>query len=425
MKTFFYKIIIWLWIPVLGILLFSCEKEKVYPDYKTTEEFYSLMETWYFWIDSIPGVDADEYSDPYDLLESMRYQQKDRWSYITTQEAFDQYYQEGTFVGYGFGFAPDKDGNLRITFVFDDSDLSADGVTRGWIIKEINGEVVDLDSDLTNMLGAEEIGISNHFVLESPEGEVVSRTYSKKLVAMNTVLYRDVIAVSTKKVGYLSFKSFIGPSIAELDEAFNYFNSENIDELIIDLRYNGGGQVDVAMYLTGLFIPDELNEQVFLKYIHNNARKAEDYSYYLEQQANSVRLNKVYFITSKASASASEAIINGLKPYMDVYLVGDDTYGKPVGMYSFFSKISNLAYVPVTFKILNANDQGDYYNGLPANSYVDDDITKDFGDLNEACLNEALYHTENGSFSSKKSVHEIKRKTEIEYNSLKDEIGAI
>lgn len=425
MKTIFYRLSIWLLIPVFGLLFFSCEKEKIYPDYKTTDELYRVMETWYFWNDSVPQVNPEDYSNPHDLLEAMRYQEKDRWSYITTQDAFYQYYEEGTFVGFGFGYAPDADGSIRITFLYEDSDLYADGITRGWIIKEINGVAVNEDSDLTALLGANETGVSNDFVFESPSGEIISQSYTKKLVTMNTVLYRTVFDVGVRKAGYLVLKSFISPSMDELDEAFNYFNTENIDELIIDLRYNGGGQMNVAMYLTGLFVPDDLNNQLFLKYIHNDLNRSEDYAYQLVQEANSVRTNKVYFITSKASASASEAIINGLKPYMDVYLIGDDTYGKPVGMYSFFSNVSNLAYVPVTFKMVNANDEGEYYNGLPASSYVNDDKTKNFGDLNEACLNEALYHIETGSFSSKKSSHEIKRKPEIEYHNLKDEIGAI
>ncbi|HSH53362.1 MAG TPA: S41 family peptidase [Bacteroidales bacterium] len=425
MKTNFNKIFIWILMAILAISVYSCEKEKIYSDNQPTEEFYGLMDYWYFWKDSIPSVYSNDYSNAYDLLEAMRFQPKDRWSYITTQEAFNQYYQEGNYVGYGFGYAPDETGTIRITFLFADSDFAADGVTRGWMIKEINGVSVNQDSDLTELLGADEIGVSNHLVLESPDGDIVSRSYTKKLLAMNTVLYRNVITAGAKKIGYMVFKSFIEPSIAELDEAFNYFNTENVDELIVDLRYNGGGQMNVAMYLTGLIIPDELDNQLFLKYIHNNSRKDEDFSYKLAQEPNSVRLNKVYFITSKASASASEAIINGLIPYMDVYLIGDDTYGKPVGMYSFFSNVSNLAYVPVTFKIINANGDGEYYNGLQANSYADDDITKNFGNLNEACLEEALYHIENGSFSSIKSAAEIKRRFKIEYNNLKDEIGAI
>jgi len=425
MKTKSYKIFHWLLIVILSISVYSCEKEKIYSDNETTIEFHSFMDYWYFWKDSIAAVNPNNFTNPYDLLESMRFKPKDRWSYITTQEAFTQYYQEGTYVGYGFGYAPDETGTIRITFLFDDSDFAADGVTRGWMIKEINGEPVNQDSDFTQLLGADEIGVANHFVLESPGGEIISQSYAKKLLAMNTVLYRNVIAAGSKKVGYLVFKSFIEPSFAELDEAFNYFTTENIDELIIDLRYNGGGQMNVAMYLTGLIIPDALDDKLFLEYIHNNSRKDEDFSYKLVQESNSVRLNKVYFITSKASASASEAIINGLKPYMEIYLIGDDTYGKPVGMYSFFSNISNLAYVPVTFKIINANGDGDYYDGLQANSYTEDDITKNFGNVNEACLEEALYHIVNGSFSSKKSAGEMVRRPKIEYNSLKDEIGAI
>ncbi len=423
MKKVYYKVV--LIIALAGIFFYSCEKEKVYPEYEKTQEFHSLMDYWYLWKDSIPEVNPDNFTNPYDLLEAMRYELKDRWSYITTQDAFNQYYEEGTYVGYGFGYGPDKDGNIRITFLFADSDMVEEGVTRGWMIREINGVSINEDSNLGELLGADEIGVSNDFVLESLQGDIINRSFTKKLVYMNTVLYRTVIDVGTKKAGYLVFKSFITPSKEELDEAFNYFNAENIDELIIDLRYNGGGSMNVAMYLLGLFIPDELNNQEFLKYVHNESRTVENYSYKLEQESNSVRINKVYFITSKAAASASEAVINGLKPHMDIYLVGDDTYGKPVGMYSFFSNVSDLAYVPITFKILNADDEGDYYNGLPVNSYADDDVTKIFGDISEASLNEVLYHIENGSFSSKKSAFDVFRKKDIQYFDLKDEIGAL
>lgn len=426
MKNPLYKLSIVIITIIIGISFYSCEKEKIYPpNDEIAKEFHDFMEYWYLWNDSIPDVDPDDFSDPYDLLEAMRYELRDRWSYITTQDAFKQYYEEGTYVGYGFGYSPDSDGNMRITFLFDDSDMVDDGVTRGWIIREINGVSINEDSDLSELLGANEIGVSNEFVLESPEGDIINESFAKKLVYMNTVLNRTIIDAGSKKAGYLVFKSFIQPSIDELNEAFNYFNAENIDELIIDLRYNGGGQMDVAMYLVGLFITDDLNDQLFLKYIHNSNRTSDNYSYKLAQESNSVRLNKVYFITSKSSASASEAIINGIDPYMDVYLVGDDTYGKPVGMYSFFSKISDLAYVPITFKILNANNEGEYYNGLPVNSYADDDVTRNFGDSEESSLQEVIYHIENGSFSGKKSAIDVKRKTWIKYHSLQDEIGAL
>jgi len=217
MKTIFYKLSAWLLIPVFGLLFFSCEKEKIYPDYKTTDELNIVMKSWYFWIDSVPQVNPDDYSNPYDLLEAMRYQEKDRWSYITTQDAFDQYYEEGTFVGFGFGYAPDADGNIRITFLYEDSDLYADGITRGWSIKEINGVAVNENSDLTELLGANEIGVSNDFVFESPEGEIISQSYTKKLVTMNTVLYRTVFDVGARKAGYLVLKSFIRPSMDDLE----------------------------------------------------------------------------------------------------------------------------------------------------------------------------------------------------------------
>ena len=220
------------------------------------------------------------------------------------------------------------------------------------------------------------------------------------------------------------FKSFIGPSIDELTEAFGYFLTEGVNELVIDLRYNGGGRMDVVTHLAGLIIPDNVSGELFVKYEHNSDRSEYDESENFEQDPGSLRLNKVYFIAGKGSASASEVIINSLDPYIDVFIVGDDTYGKPVGMYSISSRVSDLVYVPIAFKLTNSEGFGGYYDGLEADSYVTDDISSNFG-IGEDVFDEVIYHIENGSFSSLKSSTEIYRRPYKEIRNLNDEIGTI
>ncbi|MCK5170445.1 MAG: hypothetical protein KAQ75_11255 [Bacteroidales bacterium] len=425
MKNRIYSLSLVLALLIGLIFINSCEKEKIYPsDQDTVSELYSLMNQWYYWKDSISDVDPDDYTNPNDLLEAMRFEPRDKWSYITTKAEHLQYYEEGTYVGYGFGYAPDSDGNVRITFLFDDSDLNDFGIQRGWIIKKINGNIIDENSNLSDLLGANEIGVSNTMEFESPTSEIVSETFLKKLVTMNTVGNASIIEEGTNKVGYFVFKSFIGPSKDELTSLFIDFKAEGVNELVIDLRYNGGGRMDVVTHLAGLIIPDNVNGELFVKYLHNSDRSDQDYSANFEQDPNSLELNKVYFIAGKGSASASEVIINSLDPYIDAYIVGDDTYGKPVGMYSFSSNISDLVYAPISFKLVNALDYGGYYDGLKADSYVEDDISINFG-IGEAILDEVLYHIENGSFSSVKSSSDIYRKPFREIRNLKDEIGSL
>lgn len=408
------------------LLINSCEKDTFYPyGYEnTTEELYKIMNEYYFWVDSVSYVDYNDYDRPEDFLEAMRFDDRDDWSYITTQAENTQYYDEGQYVGYGFGYSSDSDGKLRITYLYESSDFNNYGIHRGWLINKINGVSVDKDSDLSDLLGSGDIGVTNSFELESPAGDIVTETFSKKLITINTVVYKDVIVSGSKKVGYFIFESFIGPSEDELTNLFIDFKSNNIDELVIDLRYNGGGMVSIVEHLAGLIIPESLDGQKFLNYIHNNNNDDLNESIYFDLNTSSIGLNKVYFIAGKGSASASEAIINGLDPYLDVYIVGNDTYGKPVGMYTFNSNISDLVYVPVCFKLVNADNYGDYYGGLKADSYVDDDITNNFG-IDEAVFSEVMFHIENGSFSSSKSASDIITRPVKRIRSIKDERGSL
>lgn len=425
MKSRIYYVLLLLILGAGLVFLNSCEKDKIYPpDYETVDELYSIMNQWYYWKDSISDVNPESYASAVDLLNAMRFEPKDKWSYITTKEAHSQFYEEGTYVGYGFGYATDSEGNVRITFLYDDSDLNDLGIKRGWIIKKINGNSIDENSNINNLLGANEIGVSNTMEFESLSGVDKIGVFVKKLVTMNTVGSVSVIEKGTNKVGYFVFKSFIGPSEDELTDTITYFKNVGVTDLVIDLRYNGGGRMDIVTHLAGLIIPDNVDGKLFVKYEYNVDRAEEDESVNFVQDPNSLRLEKVYFITGKGSASASEAIINSLDPHIDVFIVGDDTYGKPVGMSLFGSGVSNLVYAPISFKLVNADGYGGYYDGLKADSYVVDDLKHDFG-VGEAVLDEVLNHIENNSFSSSKSSGDIYRASFREIRTLEDEIGSL
>ncbi len=410
---------------VVSVLMVSCEEEKIEkPDAESVEELQEILEAWYLWNDELPTIDPENYDNPVELMNAVRYLPQDRWSYITTIEEFEAYYESGAYVGYGYSQGFDADGNLRVVYVFKDSPLKEFGVERGWIIQKINNEMITTSSDINALLGPDTPGLVTDFVFVNPDGELVSASVSKREITMNTVLHTEIKEVGSSKVGYLVFKSFIGPSIEELSEAFSTFKANNVEELILDLRYNGGGRMDVTSHLAGLLAPKSLEGEIFAQYEHNTIRESENSSYPFEISDTTLALDRLYVIATRNTASASEALINGLAPFMDVYVVGNDTYGKPVGMYVFYSEEDYYAYVPVTFRISNADGYGAYFEGLPASAYAEDNITVAFGDPAEYCFATALGHIETGSFPSFKSTGEIFHLPQREYNSLKDEIGA-
>lgn len=384
MKKVFYLVFL------LTIALTSCKEEtEENPNKFANEQFYAVMNNAYLWYEHIPTLNPDSYNSPLELLEALRYQPLDRWSYITTKQELNAYYEEGSYIGFGFSSAFDQQGNLWITYIFRESPLNALGIGRGWRITAVNS-VQPTTQNINNIFGSATVGISKTIDFIGPSQEIRSHTITKKTIVMNTVLMDSIYTIDNTKVGYLVFKGFINPSIAELDQVFSKFKSEGVNEVIVDLRYNGGGRMDVANHLGGLLAGNIANNQVFTKLVHNNKNRQYDTSDSLKTLPNSITLNRVVFITTEGSASASESLINGLEPYMDVQIVGTKTHGKPVGMYAMTFPEFDWAFVPICFSVTNANDEGDYFDGIAVDYAANDDITYDFGDINESSLNKAL-----------------------------------
>jgi carboxyl-terminal processing protease len=415
----------------VAVLFSSCRRDDDEEDEQriaVNQDFYELMYDWYYWWDEMPEVNPALYRSPYELLEALRFSPLDRWSYVSTRKEFEDFYVESKFIGYGFGSAWERDdtGNpshLRVSFIYNSSDLFEKGVRRSWIIEKINGTTIQPGMNINQMLGPNDVGVSNSFVFRNPDGAEVPMTIQKKEVFMNTVLHREVIETGGKKAGYLVFKNFTIPSFEELEEAVNFFNAEGIDDLILDLRYNGGGQTNVANYLASIIGGDALAGEPFALYMYNEKKEAQNKTDNLSAVQPNLGLNRLITIATGATASASEMVINGLVPFLtEVIIIGDDTYGKPMGMNIWLHE--DYAFAPVTFIIANSDGFGDYFDGLPADSYAGDDITRGFGDPEEASLKEALYFIETGSFTARLKKKSLFVQPYEQMTGIRRKIGA-
>jgi C-terminal processing protease CtpA/Prc len=403
----------------LILVLGSCKKN-VSPattaetvDQLARDYLYDAMNQYYFWYNLMPAVVKTDYKDPYTLLDAMMYKTLDRWSFVQTYEEYLAMSQ-GDFVGHGISLGLDPNNQVRIVQIYNNSPLYSLGVRRGWIVKQLNGTdlaPIFLANDATaynNLIGASTAGITNTFLFQTPQGKDSTIVSTKAAFTLNTVLLADTLHLKSGITGHLVFDQFIQPSNDELLTAFTYFSQNNITDLIVDLRYNGGGNISVltnmASYLAGTA---KLNTP-FLQLTFNDKNTSYNTTYNFNSVAFPLSITKLIIITTRETASASEDFINGLKPILDVHTLGDTTNGKPVGMIGIPYQTSYMFW-PITFSLVNSAGQGGFYKGFAPDKYVPDDFTHDWNDRNEACFKEAIYYLEHGTISSKGLM--IKRPT--------------
>lgn len=394
---------------ILIPLLYSCKKDpKPDPiDPNTIEKrardgLYDLMKDVYLWYDKMPTVKISDYDGPESLLEALRYKPRDKWSFVTDYKSFTAQ-MEGSFVGHGIRVGLDDAKRVRVVSLYEGSDLWPRGVRRGWIIKEINDKPVApiFGTDAYNtLMGLPKAGVTNKFLFVKPDGTEVTYNATKSSFTINSVTAATILDLPSGKTGYLCFESFIEPSEQELNAAFANFKANNVTDLIIDLRYNGGGYLDVAQQLSSLVLALKDTTKICYTLQYNAiVGPAWNESYKFIKTQSPLGLERVVFITTRGSASASEVVINSLKPYIQVKLVGDATHGKPAGMnvwgFPFPANAQDkpdykYVFVPITFEYVNSLGEGRFYDGIPADVLAADDITHDFGDPEEASLKAAI-----------------------------------
>lgn len=347
----------------------------------------------YFWYQEVnPSIDYNAFSSPQQLLNSLRFTALDRFSNITEAAAFNSLFTAGQFIGYGFSFHIENDNTVWIRYVYDDSPAGRADIQRGHEILAINGRTVvqiNQDGAWGTIFGPAELGFPLEMTLRDATGTEINLNLEKTVVNINTVLHHSIISNGSEDVGYLVFNSFLNTSINELEQVFTEFSDASIRKLVIDLRYNGGGSVPVAAELGSYLYRNQQDGDIFTSLVHNDKNQFRNENYTFSTQTNALDLQQLVVISTSATCSASEMIINGLDPFIDVRIVGNTTCGKPVG-FNGFAFCDNLL-LPVTFASFNQNNEGDYFNGLAADCSVDDDISIAFGAATEPMLAESLH----------------------------------
>lgn len=395
---------------IASITIVSCKKEEIPSDEYTLEEqardyLYDVMKANYLWYKNMPVVVKEDYKDPYELMDALRYVPTDKWSNV---QEYNEFLSEskGSFVGHGIRIGLDENNKTRIALIYNKSPLYLSGVRRGWIVKKINDTEVaplfinDDWEGYSALIGPSEAGITNKFLFETPNGKDSTITTTKTSFTLNTVIVSDTLNLKSGVAGHMVYDQFITPSNQEFQTAFAYFKQNNVKTLILDLRYNLGGDLSVLQNLASYIAGSARNNKLFLNLVYNDKKTYKNGSYVFKSVTSPLELTRLIVITSRSTASASENLINGLRPYLDVKTIGDYTSGKPVGMQGTDFQ-SAYMFWPITFSVTNAEDKGDFYDGFPPEKFVTDDITHDWNDRRELCLKEAIYYLENGSVSTK------------------------
>ena len=372
----------------------------------TSQNLYvrDTLNTYYYWYQQLPtNVNPASFTSPEAYLEAVRYRPIDNsYSYITSAASNEAFYSDSQFIGYGLSSRTTST-DLRILQVFDGSPALEVGLERGDRITHVDGQTVATlvsAGTIGRAFGTADIGVTSEIVFEKQDGERRQARMVKRLVTIPTVSLTRVVEVDGRKIGYLFFRNFVRPSEAALNEAFAALKAAGATELVLDLRYNGGGLVDIAVHLASLVGGARTNGQVLLNYVHNDrigptANKTTRFT----NPEQALNLSRLVVITTRSSASASELVINSLRPYLPVAVIGDTTYGKPVGQYGF--TFCDKVLAPVSFSIKNVNNEGDYFDGIAPTCVAGDDSTHQLGDSAEGSLAEAITYLRTGACSSR------------------------
>lgn len=373
------------------------------------------MNEWYLFPETLPtGLNPAAYTTVQDYIDALtataRAQRKDRFfTYITSIAEENAYYNSGSSAGYGFRLALDGSNRLLITEAFEGAPALNAGIDRGAEILAIGTTASNLrtvaailasegTAGLNNALGTSAVGTTRVFQIRDTAGTrnvtVTMADYS--LTPVSARYGAKVIDDGGRKVGYINLRTFINTAETPLRNAFANFRTQGITEVIIDLRYNGGGLVSIADLVNNLLGADKTTSTVANFVTFRASKASNNETTYFAPQPQSIAPTRVAFIGTGGSASASELVMNTFIPYLGnrSALVGTNTYGKPVGQIAIDRSACDDRLRVIAFALENANHQGAYYDGLAsfmgATCRASDDITRPLGDPAEASTRAAL-----------------------------------
>lgn len=357
---------------LLNTLTSCSEKDNESTELEIQNFIWKGLNAYYLWQDDTPDLQDNRFSNqvalneyvaseaPNNLFESLLYKrgETDKWSWIVTDYIPLQQLFAGVRKSNGmhFGLVEYSTGSSEIfgyvRYVSPNSEAASLGVMRGYIIYGINGTQLTRNN-YQSLLSSDSYTINFGTYTQSGSTTVITPnnvnvTLNKEVLNINPIHTVSIHEINGHKIGYILYNQFVANYDEELNDAFLQLKNENITDLVLDLRYNGGGSIQTAVNLSSMITGQYYNE-LFAKQIWNSKWQSffeaeypnnimNNFTNKLKNgnNINSLNLNEVTIIVSGSSASASELVINGLKPYIDVNLVGTTTHGKYVGSVTLY-----------------------------------------------------------------------------------------
>ena len=374
-----------------------------------------VMEDWYLFPNLVASnvsragiTDPQDYID--DLVAPARAQNIDRFfSFITSIQEEEAFNNSGATAGFGFRLAYDS-GNRRAFVIetFEGTPALGANIDRGSEILAIGTSSANLQTvnslfatggaaAVSNALGPSTPGTSRVLRVLDQDGVTREVTLAKADFSLDPVSDRYgalIINDGGKQVGYINLRTFsVESANDDLRTAFRSFRAAGITELIIDFRYNGGGRISVADVM-GDLMGAGLTGQIYSQIEFRQERANNNSVHRFAPTADSIAPTKIAFIGTRSTASASELVINSMQPYVDIALIGENTFGKPVGQSGFDLAACDDRFRPVTIQITNRDGLGEYFTGLastvPNSCRANDDIFTQLGDPSETMIATAL-----------------------------------
>jgi carboxyl-terminal processing protease len=363
---------------------------------------YAYMQDWYLFYKDLPQVDISQFLTPEAALDSLRVT-KDKFSNISSDAAATALYDEGRLLAFGLSTKIENDSQIRIRYVQPNSPAKAAGIQRGDAITSIDGVSVSVlvaNGDIDNAFGPQEDGVTRTFAVNSGAQSrdiVVTKTW----FAIDSAPIATVHNTGTSKTGYVLYNQFTNPSLPQWQNAIASVKSQGATKIIVDLRFNGGGLVDIGAHLAGALTPISAMGKLYSMIEFNDKQSAQNEPINIAPDSAAGSFDEVVFLTSPGTCSASEGLIVGIQPYLSaakVTMIGETTCGKPVGFTapSYKGKRYNI----LSFRGRNADGFSDYFDGLTPKCLATDTFTGNLGQAGEPMLDAALSYVTSGACAS-------------------------
>lgn len=376
-----------------------------------------VLDEWYLFPSLLDNsVNPANFADLQSYLDARvapaRAQSRDRrFTFATSIREENELINSGSSAGFGIRLSYDTvNDRVFVLEAYENAPGLNAGIDRGTELLAIGTSSADLQSvaslmasggpqAVVNALGPSTAGTARVIRFAQADGSVIEISITKTNFSLDPISDRYgavILNDGGRQVGYLNLRTFIVSDAAnQLRDAFQLFGSQGVTELILDLRYNGGGLVSVADTMGDLMGQGRVG-QIWSETVLRASKSSENSTELFEAEVNAIQPTKVAVIGTRSTASASELVTNSLIPYVGngLALVGSNTLGKPVGQFGFDLDECDLRVRAVTFQTINADGNGDYFTGLasvmPNTCRADDDIFAPFGDPAEASIATAL-----------------------------------